>query len=160
MQSKYERSKSYLDVCDVAPDLATVYEGQGDAKNIMRLRKTSTGNILQELCIAKQEHENQVAEIVIVCEPEGTSLMMGGLHPRASLYEKPVNLDAAKQVAHMPVRNKRPSTHRTGARRVSAGHAGSGHQGAHCAGDSCVWCRHARPRPHGPGAPGHGRADL
>lgn len=28
------------------------------------------------------------AEIVIVCEPEGTSLQMGGLHPRASLYEK------------------------------------------------------------------------
>ena len=33
---------------------------------------------------------------MIVCEPQGTSLMMGGLHPRASLYERPVNLDAAK----------------------------------------------------------------
>ena len=43
-----------------------------------------------------QEHENEQAEIVIVCEPQGTSLMMGGLHPRASLYERPVNLDAAK----------------------------------------------------------------
>ncbi len=31
---------------------------------------------------ARQCHENEVAEVVIVCEPEGTSLMMGGLHPR------------------------------------------------------------------------------
>ena len=31
---------------------------------------------------ARQDHENEVAEVVIVCEPEGTSLMMGGLHPR------------------------------------------------------------------------------
>lgn len=47
---------------------------------------------------AIQESENDKAEIVIVCEPEGMSLQMGGLHPRASLYEKPVNLEAAKQV--------------------------------------------------------------
>ena len=47
---------------------------------------------------AIQEGENDKAEIVIVCEPEGMSLQMGGLHPRASLYEKPVNLEAAKQV--------------------------------------------------------------
>lgn len=47
---------------------------------------------------AVQESENDKAEIVIVCEPEGMSLQMGGLHPRASLYEKPVNLEAAKQV--------------------------------------------------------------
>ena len=47
---------------------------------------------------AVQEGENDKAEIVIVCEPEGMSLQMGGLHPRASLYEKPVNLEAAKQV--------------------------------------------------------------
>lgn len=35
-----------------------------------------------------------------MCEPEGMSLQMGGLHPRASLYEKPVNLEAAKQVGN------------------------------------------------------------
>lgn len=104
MSSKYERSKSYLDVLEIAPDLATVYEGQADpASSRVRIRRTPTGSILQETCIAKQEHENQVAEIVIVCEPEGTSLMMGGLHPRASLYEKPVNLDAAKQVLSVVV---------------------------------------------------------
>ncbi|KAL6776838.1 ADI1 [Auxenochlorella protothecoides x Auxenochlorella symbiontica] len=51
-----------------------------------------------------QESENDRAEIVIVCEPEGTSLQMGGLHPRASLYEKPVNLEAAK-TAHAEFRN-------------------------------------------------------
>lgn len=52
---------------------------------------------------AVQEGENDIAEIVIVCEPEGTSLQMGGLHPRASLYEKPVNLEAAK-TAHAEFR--------------------------------------------------------
>jgi hypothetical protein len=31
---------------------------------------------------AVQEDENEVAEVVIVCEPEGATLMMGGLHPR------------------------------------------------------------------------------
>ncbi len=99
MSRNYERTKSYLDVCDVAPDLDTVYEGHVNERvPIMRMRRTPTGTMLQEACVAKQEHENQVAEIVIVCEPEGTSLMMGGLHPRASLYEKPVNLDAAKTV--------------------------------------------------------------
>eukprot|EP01024_Parvocaulis_polyphysoides_P038241 TRINITY_DN34286_c0_g1_i2.p1 TRINITY_DN34286_c0_g1~~TRINITY_DN34286_c0_g1_i2.p1 ORF type:complete len:491 (-),score=62.11 TRINITY_DN34286_c0_g1_i2:386-1645(-) len=46
---------------------------------------------------ALQVDENDEAEVVIVCEPEGTSLMMGGLHPRASLYERPVNLDTAKE---------------------------------------------------------------
>lgn len=38
-----------------------------------------------------------------MCEPEGTSLQMGGLHPRASLYEKPVNLEEAKR-AHAEFR--------------------------------------------------------
>jgi arginine deiminase len=37
-----------------------------------------------------------VAQVVIVCEPEGSSLMMGGLHPRGSLYERPVNIDLAR----------------------------------------------------------------
>eukprot|EP00798_Chlamydomonas_sp_ICE-L_P013898 gene13898-19825_t len=45
---------------------------------------------------ASQEHENELAELVIVCEPEQASLMMGGLHPRGSLYERPINIDIAK----------------------------------------------------------------
>ncbi len=43
-----------------------------------------------------QESENEQAEVVIVCEPEQASLMMGGLHPRGSLYERPVNIDTAR----------------------------------------------------------------
>ena len=45
---------------------------------------------------AVQEHENELAELVVVCEPEQASLMMGGLHPRGSLYERPINIDTAK----------------------------------------------------------------
>jgi len=52
---------------------------------------------------AVQESENDMAEVVIVCDPDGTSLEMGGLHPRASLYEKPVNLEAAR-TAHAEFR--------------------------------------------------------
>lgn len=53
-----------------------------------------------------QESENEIAEVVIVCEPEQASLMMGGLHPRGSLYERPVNIDVAKQ-QHAEFRNVR-----------------------------------------------------
>lgn len=45
---------------------------------------------------AVQEHENELAEVVVVCEPEQASLMMGGLHPRGSLFERPVNIVQAK----------------------------------------------------------------
>lgn len=65
----------------------------------MRALTPGPGQCLQ----AVQESENDTAEICIVCAPEGTSLQMGGLHPRASLYEKPVNLDAA-QKAHAEFR--------------------------------------------------------
>lgn len=41
---------------------------------------------------ARQDHENEPAEVVIVCEPEGTSLMMGGLHPRSSFITAPLLL--------------------------------------------------------------------
>jgi len=39
---------------------------------------------------------SHLPEVVIVCEPEQASLMMGGLHPRGSLYERPINIDIAK----------------------------------------------------------------
>ncbi|KAG1663777.1 hypothetical protein FOA52_011828 [Chlamydomonas sp. UWO 241] len=42
-----------------------------------------------------QEHENDTAEVDIVAEPESASLMMGTLHPRGSLYERPVNAELA-----------------------------------------------------------------
>lgn len=54
--------------------------------------------------VAEQVHENDLAQVVIVCEPEGASLMMGALHPRASLYERPVNLQEA-QKAHAAFRD-------------------------------------------------------
>jgi hypothetical protein len=36
----------------------------------------------------EQIHENDIAKVIIVCEPVGASLMMGALHPRASLFER------------------------------------------------------------------------
>lgn len=64
------------------------------------LKKTKLSTVCNLLPGKKavQEHENEVAEVVIVCEPEQASLMMGGLHPRASLYERPVNTDSAKSM--------------------------------------------------------------
>lgn len=40
----------------------------------------------------EQIHENDIAKVVIVCEPVGASLMMGALHPRASLFERCVSV--------------------------------------------------------------------
>lgn len=72
-------SRSHQDVADLAqPPLAPKrgaggnYAGPGYAG---RLSEVSVPT-------ACQQHENEAAEVVIVCEPEGTSLMMGGLHPR------------------------------------------------------------------------------
>ena len=91
-KSEMFNSPSKQDVRDVAPSVPTAK--RGSAINLL----AGGGNTT-----AVQEHENETAEIVIVCEPQGTSLMMGGLHPRASLYERPVNLDAAKS-AHAEFR--------------------------------------------------------
>lgn len=91
-KSDMTASRSVQDVREVAPPVPS--SKRGSAVNLL-----SGGGITT----AVQEHENETAEIVIVCEPQGTSLMMGGLHPRASLYERPVNLDAAKS-AHAEFR--------------------------------------------------------
>lgn len=59
------------------------------------------GGASQATLRAVQEDEDDPAEVVIVCEPEGATLMMGGLHPRGSLYERPVNIESARaQHAH------------------------------------------------------------
>ena len=86
-------SQSVLDIRDVAHPVPSAK--RGSATNLLSSQTGTT--------TAVQEHENETAEIVVVCEPQGTSLMMGGLHPRASLYERPVNLDAAKS-AHADFR--------------------------------------------------------
>ncbi|KAK9805881.1 hypothetical protein WJX73_000501 [Symbiochloris irregularis] len=84
-------SRSHQDVADLAqPPLAPKRGAGGNQAG--SLGRLSEANVPT----ACQQHENEPAEVVIVCEPEGTSLMMGGLHPRASLYERPVNLDAAR----------------------------------------------------------------
>ena len=73
-------SDSLRDVLAVAPESTLV--PKRDA-----LQTRSSGAVLVHESAnhhygAIQEHENETAEVVLVCEPEGTSLMMGGLHPR------------------------------------------------------------------------------
>ena len=98
-------SSSYQDVTNVAPKTSAA-DSSVQLATRTKLQRASATELLDgqgARSRACQEHENELAEIVIVCEPEGTSLMMGGLHPRASLYERPVNLDAAK-AAHAEFR--------------------------------------------------------
>ena len=47
--------------------------------------------------ISGQAHENDRAEVVIVCEPDLSANLMGALHPAGSLYERPVNMKACTQ---------------------------------------------------------------
>ena len=83
-------SSSMKDVLSVAPDeLCSDKELQlksqrGSASNLMTHEAGSAQHK------ARQDHENEPAEVVIVCEPEGTSLMMGGLHPRSVAPNHPV----------------------------------------------------------------------
>ncbi|GMH40790.1 hypothetical protein BSKO_08694 [Bryopsis sp. KO-2023] len=80
--TSFPRGRSFADVSSI--------ETQGGGFSSQRSMKHMKG------MDAFQQHENDVAEVILVCEPEGTSLMMGGLHPRASLYERPVNLDDSR----------------------------------------------------------------
>ena len=72
--SQIHLSQSLKDVADVAKS------------NQPRARWLETHEVVRSTKAtsqtACQEHENEPAEVVLVCEPEGTSLMMGGLHPR------------------------------------------------------------------------------
>ena len=82
---------SFNDLLYVAPDeLLTDKETQWrndkhSAQGLMGMEKTGGSK-------ARQDHENEPAEVVIVCEPEGTSLMMGGLHPRYIASSSVLNL--------------------------------------------------------------------
>lgn len=70
------------DVLDVAPQ-QLVPKALKAIKSRRAGNSTITGDpYIEQECAAIQEHENEQAEVVVVCEPEGTSLMMGGLHPR------------------------------------------------------------------------------
>ena len=68
-------SRSHQDVADVAREPVAKTRLAGSVPP----RRGEDVEAGQAAC---QEHENEPAEVVIVCEPEGTSLMMGGLHPR------------------------------------------------------------------------------
>ena len=74
-------SQSMKDVLEVAPDeLCSQKElkikgRKGSASDLMSAEQKGGSHHK-----ARQDHENEIAEVVIVCEPEGTSLMMGGLH--------------------------------------------------------------------------------
>jgi arginine deiminase len=92
-------SQSFLDVAAVENSVlpeSTPVETAVPASLLKKTKHSSSCNLLDASMKALQDHENERAEIVIVCEPEGSSLMMGGLHPRGSLYERPVNIDSAK----------------------------------------------------------------
>ena len=109
-------SETFKDLCMVCPDVPSS-NGSGHVhvapkaftknpnagKAMSLLNPSSPTTKVANAVRAQQFGENGIAEIVITCEPEGTSLQMGGLHPRASLYEKPVNLEAAK-MAHAEFR--------------------------------------------------------
>lgn len=103
--SKMSLSQSFKDLCAVAPPPTQPLGKLDGIAKTPSGRRSTAAELLQEKYNVKaiQESENDKAEIVIVCEPEGMSLQMGGMHPRASLYEKPVNLEAAKQ-AHAEFR--------------------------------------------------------
>jgi arginine deiminase len=46
--------------------------------------------------LAQQCHENDIAEVVLVHEP-GIEALFGSLHASGSLFEKPVNLNKARE---------------------------------------------------------------
>ena len=50
-----------------------------------------------------QESEDDAAKIVVTCDP-GMPSFVAGLHPAASLFENPLNLDVARQ-QHTAMRN-------------------------------------------------------
>ena len=84
-----EKNRSFLDVHAVAAVVGP---------NLKKSKSSTVCNMLsvQDSLRSVQEHENELAELVVVCEPEQSSMMMGGLHPRGALYERPINIDTAK----------------------------------------------------------------
>eukprot|EP00798_Chlamydomonas_sp_ICE-L_P002145 gene2145-18194_t len=61
-----------------------------------KTKHSTVCDLLEDRKHAMQTHENDVATLCIVCEPEKSSMMMGGLHPRGALYEGPINIDTAR----------------------------------------------------------------
>lgn len=58
-----------------------------------------------------QRHEDDTAEVVLVCEPDLHNNIMGALHPNGALYEKPVNIAVARCVRGLRDQStRRPKT--------------------------------------------------
>ena len=84
-----DTSPSVQDVADVLPvepvaalERSFLSKQTGRRGSAINLLVDGSGDAQHR---AFQAHENEMAEVIIVCEPEGTSLMMGGLHPRSAL---------------------------------------------------------------------------
>jgi 2-C-methyl-D-erythritol 4-phosphate cytidylyltransferase len=79
-------------------DVQAVDDGHaGVVPPLKKIRKASGSESLFNSSLkAVQEDENEVAEVVIVCEPEGATLTMGGLHPRCGSALPPATAAAAR----------------------------------------------------------------
>jgi phage tail sheath protein FI len=80
--------------CDFR-DLVQLYKPDEATKTAIRAGVLPRLLVAEEDRTAVQIHENHIAKVVVTCEPEGASLMMGAMHPKGSLYERPVNLAEA-----------------------------------------------------------------
>lgn len=77
-------------------DLVSLYKPDEATKTAIRAGVLPRLLTAEENRTAVQIDENHIAKVVITCEPEGASLMMGAMHPKGSLYERPVNMLDAK----------------------------------------------------------------
>jgi hypothetical protein len=77
-------------------DLLQLYKPDEATKLAIRAGVLPRLLVTEQNRTAYQLDENHIAKVVITCEPEGASLMMGAMHPKGSLYERPVNLSDAK----------------------------------------------------------------
>uniref|UniRef100_A0A7S0WP51 Arginine deiminase n=1 Tax=Pyramimonas obovata TaxID=1411642 RepID=A0A7S0WP51_9CHLO len=63
--------------------------------SIDQLREAAGGN-KKMMHTTGQIHEDDIAEVVIVCEPDLNNNVMGSIHPHGALYEKPVNVEVSR----------------------------------------------------------------
>jgi len=86
LQAAKARSASALDVAAVAERSKSGSSGPyAQAAELLDSTSSDFGK-------SSQVHENDLAEVVVVCEP-GLQKQMGALHPAAALYERFVNIE-------------------------------------------------------------------
>jgi len=54
--------------------------------------RVTPGSPAAALGFTGQLHEDDPAEVIIVCEPDLNNNVMGSIHPHGALYERPVNV--------------------------------------------------------------------